>query len=557
VLFLSFPRSSSYIWLSVPSYLGTAALRMAYGEVSRWTGMEVKRMSTFVLAVLRNALRAPTPAERGIFNRAILCSRALLEFFFYSSYTSHDQATLDLMENTLRRFHATKDVFLRYRAGKGVAAGATEQHTDLIQQHDANLARQRLDGLSSTALQAERHSWNDFIDVEVVETVEDGAHWNFPKIHLMMHFCEQVRRFGTLEQWSTDISERSHRRQIKDGYNAGNRTGDIYLQIINHYLCLDAFTVRRLILDAWRAKHRPPDTASTAAASAATASSTAAPVAATTAATASSAAAPVAAAPPPPPPRHLCFILPQLTPGASKVCTVEGVYANMWSSDLRAALRHAMHVFLHVHHVVLSDQQLPDCPATIYHGVDVSTDDMHGSSVVQHVRCTGDRQWHCTSPRWDWVWVRQGKTPLPACAPLPYKALQSPLPYRLLRLFTLQVPCEPHPRTFWLAFVEVTRPANSGLPEEASQLVRIPQPASGVVYDVVNASRMTGAVHLVPEEPNRAGVAPQAWIPSISARGMASTGWTRMLSPWSAWCRLSCTLFPPLGCVCAFDVSSA
>jgi hypothetical protein len=312
------------LWLSVPSYLGMAAPRLAYGEVSRWTGKEVKRMSTFVLAVLRNALRAPTPAERGIFDRAILCSRALLEFFFYASYPSHDQATLDLMENALRRFHATKDVFLRYRAGKRVAAGATERRADLIQQRDADLARQRLDGLSSTALQAERRSWNDFIDAEVVETVEDGAHWNFPKIHLMMHFCEQVRRFGALGQWSTEIGESSHRRQIKDGYNAGNRTGDIYLQIINHYLRLDAFTVRRLNLDAWRAKHRPPDAAPTAAATAAAASSAAAPVAATTAATASSAAAPVAAAPSPPPPPRLRFVSPQLTSGAGKVRTVGG-----------------------------------------------------------------------------------------------------------------------------------------------------------------------------------------------------------------------------------------
>jgi hypothetical protein len=62
------------------------------------------------------------------------------------------------MENALRRFHATKDVFLRYRAGKRIAAGATERRADLIQHRDADLARQRLDGLSSTALQAERRS---------------------------------------------------------------------------------------------------------------------------------------------------------------------------------------------------------------------------------------------------------------------------------------------------------------------------------------------------------------------------------------------------------------
>jgi hypothetical protein len=64
----------------------------------------------------------------------------------------------------------------------------------------------------------------------------------------------------------------------------------------------------------------------------------------------------------------------------------------------------------------------------------------------------------------------------------------------------------------WLAFVEVTRPARSGLPEEASQLVRVVRPTSGVAYDVVNAFRITGAAHLVPEEPDSAGVASQAWV---------------------------------------------
>jgi hypothetical protein len=77
------------LWLSVPAYRTMTAPHIAYGEVSCWTGKELKRMSTFLLAVLRNALRPPTTAQRGVFDRAILCSRALLEFF-YSSYTSHD-----------------------------------------------------------------------------------------------------------------------------------------------------------------------------------------------------------------------------------------------------------------------------------------------------------------------------------------------------------------------------------------------------------------------------------------------------------------------------------
>jgi hypothetical protein len=62
------------------------------------------------------------------------------------------------MENALGHFHETKFVFLRYRAGKRVAASVTERRADLIGQSDTDLARRRLAGLSSTALQDERRS---------------------------------------------------------------------------------------------------------------------------------------------------------------------------------------------------------------------------------------------------------------------------------------------------------------------------------------------------------------------------------------------------------------
>jgi hypothetical protein len=311
--------------------------------------------------------------HRGIFNRAILCTRALLEFFFYASYTSHDQATLDLMENALRRFHEHKDVFRQYRAGKRITTDARELRTELIKQREAALTQRRLEGLSPAALRDERHSWNAFIDAEVVDCAEDGAHWNFPKLHLMLHFRDQVRRFGSLGQWSTEIGESSHRRQIKDGYNAGNRAGDVYLQIINHYLRLDAFTVRAMNNQAWRAKHDPqrvvpaspgvslPPTvaAATSAASttaaAATAVTTAGAASTATTAAASTITADAASTPVSGPPARLHFVSPQLTTGPGKVTTLGGVFANLWTPAFREAIHDAMRSYLHSQRVLLPD----------------------------------------------------------------------------------------------------------------------------------------------------------------------------------------------------------
>jgi hypothetical protein len=474
------------------------------------------------------------------------------EFFpdvFYASYTSHDQATLDLMENALRRFHEHRDVFQQYRSGKRTTAVARELRTELIKQREAAFTQRRLKGLSPAALRDERHSWDAFINAEVVDCAEDGAHWNCPKLHLMLHFRDQVRRFGSLGQWSTEIGESSHRRQIKDGYNAGNRAGDVYLQIINHYLRLDAFTVRAMNNQAWRAKYNPqrvlpaspglalPPTVATTtfaastttaaatavttadAASTATTAATAATTAAATTITADAASAATTAAastiaadatstPVSGLPTRLHFVSPQLTTGPSNVTTLGGVFANMWTPEFREAIQNAMRDYLHSQRVLLHDQQLLACPATIHNGLDVLTDDMLPSSGVQRVRCTGHRRWYFGPPRNDWVWVRMvsGSAPLPACASLPYKALQGRLPYRLLHLFTVDLPAATEPHPHWLAFVELTRAVNSGTPEEASQLVRVTKPNARAGYAVIDASGITGAAHLIPQEPNCAGV---------------------------------------------------
>jgi hypothetical protein len=287
----------------------------------------------------------------------------------------------------------------------------------------------RRDGATAHALQVARHNWRAFIDAEVVDCEEGSAHWNFPKLHLMLHFRHQVHHFGCLGQWSTEIGESLHCRQVKDGYNAGNRTGDVYLQIINHYLRLDAFTVRELNFKAWRAAHSP---------------------------TVSPAAPTVSPAAPPP---RMRFVSLQFTSGPDRVSTFGWVFARMWSDELRAAIHHATRRFLHAHCVDLSDDDLLACPVAIYHSVQLDAEDMHGRSVRQRIRCTGDRTCYGKPPRRDWVWCRVGAEPLTASSPLPYKALQGRLPYRLLRLFKVVVPGArgADGQTFWLAFVEVTR----------------------------------------------------------------------------------------------------
>ena len=59
-----------------------------------------------------------------------------------------------------------------------------------------------------------------------------------------------MQQFGSLKQWSMEIGESSHKQQIKDGFNALNKTRNYYTQMINFFLRYDAFTVRKANLEA-------------------------------------------------------------------------------------------------------------------------------------------------------------------------------------------------------------------------------------------------------------------------------------------------------------------
>jgi hypothetical protein len=482
------------IWLSVPAYLDMSKPRCAYEEVSRWNGGEIKTMTRFLVGVTRNALRNPSPAQKVHFDSALECTRSLVEFYMYCQYDSHDNDTLNLMEDALRRFHDTKSVFLQFRAGKRLAAEAKDKRTALCQERDAELKANF--GKPTAQKQRIRETWKAIIEAELAEYIEEGSDFNFPKIHLMQHFRGQIQRFGALKQWSTEIGESSHKRQIKDGFNASNKTGDYYTQVINFYLRCDAFTVRRTNLVAMSSQHwqaqkletcavaiegpgtglehhdRPPSQASGYC--------------------------------------RLKFISPQLQKGQGKVNDFRGVLDVITDEGLRMGLQHATCRFLSSRKINIELEDLMCSAATIYHGLEVKTTDMHGEETSQRLRCTGDKGWYSGAARNDWVWVQMARQQ--AGKELPYKALQGRLPYRMIRLFKLQVVHARGSNTFWLAYVDLTKPANGGMPEKASQMVRVVKPTLGEVNAVISAGNIVGAAHLIPEEPLSSGRENKGWI---------------------------------------------
>jgi len=120
------------VWLSVPAYHNHSPKNESYEEVSEWNGKEMKEMSRNLLGGVTQSLRGRSPAQGPIFNHPIACRWALLEFYMYAQYTSHNDATLSYTEDALRHFHTFKVVFLLGRAGKKAKAKANAVRTELM-----------------------------------------------------------------------------------------------------------------------------------------------------------------------------------------------------------------------------------------------------------------------------------------------------------------------------------------------------------------------------------------------------------------------------------------
>jgi hypothetical protein len=119
------------IWLSVPAYHNLARKNLFNGDVTQWNGKEMNEISRYLLGVVTQSLQGGSPAQHPRFTCAIECTQALLEFYMYTRYKSHDDATLSFIQDAVHRFHTFKDVLLLGQAGKMDQAKANALRTEL------------------------------------------------------------------------------------------------------------------------------------------------------------------------------------------------------------------------------------------------------------------------------------------------------------------------------------------------------------------------------------------------------------------------------------------
>jgi hypothetical protein len=120
------------IWLSMPASHDLTLKNTSHEDVSQWNGKKMKEMSRYLEGVVTQSLRGGCPAQCPIFNRAIECTQALLEFYMYAQFKSHDDATLSYMGDALHHFQTFKDVFLLGRTRKKAKAKANALRTEHV-----------------------------------------------------------------------------------------------------------------------------------------------------------------------------------------------------------------------------------------------------------------------------------------------------------------------------------------------------------------------------------------------------------------------------------------
>jgi len=180
------------IWLSVHAYHDLTPKNKSYEEVSQWNGKEMKEMSRYLLGVVTQSLRGGSPAQHPIFNRATECAQALLEFYMYGRYKSHDDATLSYMEDALHRFHTFKEGFSLRGDSKKAKAKANAQRTELVKKRKVD-EETNAETWTPSKKRREMNAWREYIIHEIDVAKELHADFNFPKIHLMSHSVEQIR----------------------------------------------------------------------------------------------------------------------------------------------------------------------------------------------------------------------------------------------------------------------------------------------------------------------------------------------------------------------------
>jgi len=468
----------------VPAYHDLTPKNKSYEEVSQWNGKEMKEMSRYLLGVVTQSLHGGNPAQRSVFNRAIDCTRALLEFYMYARYKSHDDATLSYMEDAFHRFHTFKDVFLLRWAGKKAKAKANALRTELLKKRKVD-EETKAETWMPSKMRREMNAWRDYISHEIDFSKELNADFNFPKIHLMSHWADQVRRYGALQQYSAERHKQAHKTHLKDGWNASNHNLNSLPQVITFQRRILRFQIRDLNVQALAQRLE---------------NSAAACKVVPSGADLAAPQSPQSYAKPE-------FMRPQNCRNGkhpdAMIKDFRALLDNTQDTTHRAAIFSGRREFINNksrNKTYISDEQLHAMELCIYHGIKVQVQGLEGERISQMCRCTGSQSCRGGDRRNDWVWVKQRPG---RC----YGPLNGRLPWQLQWLLKIKLQNEDGAFfEYWLGLVLTTIPENLCNLDPISKFVQVWKAPAAVALQVFCVGNIFGCAHVIPEIATRSKI---------------------------------------------------
>ena len=167
----------------------------------------------------------------------------------YARYKSHDDATLNNMEDALDRFDTFKDVFLLGRAGQVAKAKANALRTELVKKQKVD-KETNAETWTPSKKRCDMNTGRDYISHEIDISKKLDTDFNCPKIHLMSHWAKQIRQYRALQQNSDKTHEQAHQTNLKDGWNASNHNRNYLPQKLTFECRILCFEIRKLNVQA-------------------------------------------------------------------------------------------------------------------------------------------------------------------------------------------------------------------------------------------------------------------------------------------------------------------
>jgi hypothetical protein len=148
----------------VTSVTGFKSFPQGLQGVSQWTGREDRELRRIIIPVVAHASNMTADV--------MICLRAFHDFLFLTQYRLHTPSTLKYLSNALADFHKTKQAF--------IDSGARRGKNGVIH------------------------------------------HFRIPKVAAFHFYQKHITLMGTSPQFSTEITESSHKRMAKEPYRASN-----------------------------------------------------------------------------------------------------------------------------------------------------------------------------------------------------------------------------------------------------------------------------------------------------------------------------------------------